>query len=51
MRADFSPAGTNQVFRARFQLTAVVPENFLAVSNMPVESENKDRRRQGSPVR
>src|SRR3984893_18096725 len=28
-------------FRARFQLTAVVPSNWLAVSNMPVESEHK----------
>ena len=28
-------------FRARFQLTAVVPENFVAVSNMPVEKETK----------
>src|SRR5437588_2780135 len=27
--------------RARFQLTAVVPENFTAVSNMPVEKESK----------
>ena len=28
-------------FRARFQLMAVVPQNWLAVSNMPVESEKK----------
>jgi aminopeptidase N len=28
-------------FRARFQLSTVVPENWLAVSNMPVESEKK----------
>jgi len=28
-------------FRTRFQLTVVVPENWLAVSNMPVESEKK----------
>src|SRR5438477_256057 len=28
-------------FRARFQLTTVVLENWLAVSNMPVESEKK----------
>ena len=45
------PCWDEPSFRARFQLTAVVPENFLAVSNMPVESENKSRRRQGSPVR
>ncbi len=35
------PCWDEPSFRARFQLTAVVPENFLAVSNMPVESENK----------
>src|SRR5205085_1809210 len=29
------------VFRARFQLTAVVPENWMAVSNMPIASEKK----------
>src|SRR5881392_2479607 len=29
------------VFRARFQFSAVVPENWLAVSNMPIESERK----------
>src|SRR6266568_3274437 len=28
-------------FRARFQVTAVVPQNWLAVSNMPVEYEHK----------
>jgi aminopeptidase N len=28
-------------FRSRFQLTVVVPENWLAVSNMPIESEQK----------
>jgi len=37
----FFPCWDEPVFRARFQLTAVVPENWLAVSNMPVESENK----------
>src|SRR5205809_5412855 len=29
------------VLRARFQLSAVVPENWLVVSNMPIESERK----------
>src|SRR5881398_835724 len=29
------------VFRARFHLTAVVPENWMAVSNMPIASEKK----------
>ena len=33
------PCWDEPSFRARFQLTAVVPENFTAVSNMPVESE------------
>ncbi len=37
----FFPCWDEPAFRARFQLTAVVPENWLAVSNMPVESENK----------
>ena len=37
----FFPCWDEPVFRARFQLTAVVPENWLAVSNMPVESEKK----------
>jgi aminopeptidase N len=36
----FFPCWDEPVFRARFQLTAVVPENWLAVSNMPVESES-----------
>jgi len=35
------PCWDEPVFRARFQLSAVVPENWLAVSNMPVESEKK----------
>jgi len=35
----FFPCWDEPVFRARFQLTAVVPENWLAVSNMPIESE------------
>src|SRR4051794_30384436 len=37
----FFPCWDEPAFRARFQLTAVVPENWLAVSNMPVESEHK----------
>ena len=37
----FFPCWDEPSFRARFQLTAVVPENWLAVSNMPVESEHK----------
>jgi aminopeptidase N len=35
------PCWDEPSFRARFQLTAVVPENFEAVSNMPVEKESK----------
>jgi aminopeptidase N len=35
------PCWDEPSFRARFQLTAVVPENFTAVSNMPVEKESK----------
>ncbi|HKP04776.1 MAG TPA: M1 family metallopeptidase [Chthoniobacterales bacterium] len=35
------PCWDEPSFRARFQLTAVVPENFVAVSNMPVEKETK----------
>src|SRR5437762_2720057 len=35
------PCWDEPSFRARFQLTTVVPEKFLAVSNMPVESEQK----------
>jgi aminopeptidase N len=37
----FFPCWDEPAFRARFRLTAVVPENWLAVSNMPVESEKK----------
>ena len=37
----FFPCWDEPVFRARFQLTAAVPENWLAVSNMPIESEKK----------
>ncbi|MEP6956160.1 MAG: M1 family metallopeptidase, partial [Chthoniobacterales bacterium] len=35
------PCWDEPIFRARFQLTAIVPENFTAVSNMPLESETK----------
>ena len=35
------PCWDEPVFRARFQLTTVVPENWMAVSNMPVASEKK----------
>src|SRR5438874_7120616 len=35
----FFPCWDEPAFRARFQLTVVVPENWLAVSNMPIESE------------
>jgi aminopeptidase N len=35
------PCWDEPSFRARFQLTAVVPENFTAVSNMPIEGETK----------
>ena len=35
----FFPCWDEPVFRARFQLIAVVPKNWLAVSNMPIESE------------
>jgi aminopeptidase N len=37
----FFPCWDEPSFRARFQLTVVVPQNWLAVSNMPVESESK----------
>jgi aminopeptidase N len=37
----FFPCWDEPVFRALFQLTTVVPEDWLAVSNMPVESEKK----------
>src|SRR5947207_2623955 len=35
----FFPCWDEPAFRARFQLTVVVPGNWLAVSNMPIESE------------
>ena len=37
----FFPCWDEPVFRARFQLTAVVPESGFAVSNMPIASETK----------
>ncbi len=36
------PCWDEPSFRARFQLTAVVPENWTAVSNMPIENEAKN---------
>jgi aminopeptidase N len=33
------PCWDEPSFRARFQLTAVVPQNFTAVSNMPIEKQ------------
>ncbi|HEY2801555.1 MAG TPA: M1 family metallopeptidase [Chthoniobacterales bacterium] len=35
------PSWDEPSFRARFQLTAVVPDDFMAVSNMPIEEEKK----------
>ncbi len=43
------PCWDEPSFRARFQLTAVVPQNWMAVSNMPIESESKGN--QGKEVR
>src|SRR5438876_6445345 len=37
----FFPCWDEPAFRARFQLTTVVPGNWVAVSNMPSESEKK----------
>jgi aminopeptidase N len=37
----FFPCWDEPAFRARFQLTVVVPAEWLAVSNMPIESEKK----------
>ncbi|MGH8094050.1 MAG: M1 family metallopeptidase [Chthoniobacterales bacterium] len=36
------PCWDEPSFRAQFQLTAVVPKNFMAVSNMPIEEEKED---------
>jgi len=44
----FFPCWDEPSFRARFQVTAVVPENWLAVSNMPIESERKINVPEGS---
>lgn len=38
------PCWDEPSFRARFQLTAIVPENWTAISNMPVEQETKSGR-------
>src|SRR3954466_6172855 len=35
----FFPCWDEPSFRARFQLTVIVPENFIAISNMPVEKQ------------
>jgi aminopeptidase N len=35
------PCWDEPAFRARFQLTSVVPENWMAVSNMPIANEKK----------
>src|SRR5205814_3797488 len=43
------PCWDEPVFRARFQLTTVIPENWFAVSNIPIESERKIAR--GKEVR
>src|SRR5207244_5626242 len=45
----FFPCWDEPIFRARFQLTVVVPENWLAVSNMPIESETPLDRRSRPP--
>jgi aminopeptidase N len=45
----FFPCWDEPSFRARFQLTAVVPQNWTAISNMPVESEKKTK--EGKEVR
>jgi aminopeptidase N len=38
----FFPCWDEPSYRAHFQLTVTVPENWLAVSNMPVEKETKN---------
>ncbi|MDQ6912648.1 MAG: M1 family metallopeptidase, partial [Verrucomicrobiota bacterium] len=35
------PCWDEPSFRARFQMTAVIPENWVAISNMPIEKETK----------
>src|SRR5258708_8597698 len=37
----FFPCWYEPAFRSRFQLTVLLPENWLVVSNMPIESEQK----------
>src|ERR1700731_2430855 len=37
----FFPCWDEPVFRSRFQLTVVVPENWSAFSNMPIDHEGK----------
>ena len=37
----FFPCWDEPSFRSRFQLTVIVPQNWLAVSNMPIDSELK----------
>src|SRR5881296_3619389 len=37
----FFPCWDEPAFRARFQLSVVVPENWMAVSNMPIASQRK----------
>ncbi len=45
------PCWDEPAFRARFQLTAVVPDNWLAVSNMPIERETRLDGRDAPPGR
>ncbi len=45
----FFPCWDEPAFRARFQLTTVVPANWTAVSNMPVEKETTTK--EGKEVR
>src|SRR5438477_4529417 len=47
----FFPCWDEPAFRARFQLAVVVPGNWLAVSNMPIESETLLNGRDGPPGR
>src|SRR5947209_3622862 len=44
----FFPCWDEPSYRAFFRLTAVVPENWVAVSNMPIESERKINVPEGS---
>jgi aminopeptidase N len=37
----FFPCWDEPSFRSSFQLTVVIPENFIAISNMPAEKETK----------